>query len=185
VRVRLRYVLLVAQMLLAMGLYVWSDASLREVRRHSAMVGTTPGFTLLIALNAPLAFLRELYFRHTAIREPYDRLVFLFGIGVLWHWVGRNIESWNKRRTVVLFTWLPLRAAADLTLIGVGGFWAFVVINWRLWANRVLPNSTWIWILSVFTPIALWAVALVFFFGRDLLQIIRGRPSQQTNAPSS
>jgi hypothetical protein len=138
------------------------------------MVGTSPGFTMLIFLNTPLALPRGLYYRYTPIPQLYDRVILLFGIALLWYWVARNIESWQERRTVVTFRWTPLRIAADLVLVSLGGFWAFVVINERLWKNRILPDPTWIWVLSVFTPIALWAGVLIFFFGRDLILCVRG-----------
>ncbi|SPF47119.1 membrane hypothetical protein [Candidatus Sulfotelmatobacter kueseliae] len=185
VRVRLRYVLPVAQILLAIGLFAWSDAWFREARRHSTMPGPSPGFTILISLNAPLALPRELYYRHTAIPELYDRVVLLCGIALLWYWVARNIEGWRERRTVVTFRRLRMRIAADLILIGLGGFWAFVVVNERLWNRMSIPDPTWIWILAVFTPIVLWAVALIFFFGRDLIQVIRGENPRRANASPS
>ena len=184
-RFRLRYLLPVAQILVAIGLYAWSDATFREARRHSTMSGPTLGFTILMSMNIPLALPRELYYGHTCILEVYDRVLLLCGIGLLWYWVGRNIEGWKERRSVLLFGRLPLRITADLILIGLGAFWFFAVINERLWRTMSFPNPTWIWIAGVFTPIVTWATALVLFFGRDLVQIVRRREPQHTNLPLS
>jgi hypothetical protein len=146
------------------------------------MVGTSPGFTMLISLNAPLALPRELYYRHTAIPQLYDRVVLLFGIALLWYWVGLNVESWNRRRTVVLFKWLPLRIAADLMLIVLGGFWGFVVINERMWNSLDLTMSPWTRRLCILGPVAAWSLALMFFFGHDFIQAARGRKPHSVNA---
>ena len=100
VRVRLRYLLPVGQVLVAIGLYAWSDAWFREASKHSSMPGLPLGFTILISLNAPLALPREFYYRHTGIPDLGDRVVLLVGIALLWYWVARNIESWRERRTV-------------------------------------------------------------------------------------
>jgi len=77
-----------------------------------------------------------------------------------------------------------MRIVADLILLGLGGFWFFVVINERLWNTMSIPDPTWYWNLAVFTPIALWAIALTFLFGRDLIQAIcRGRSVHTTVSP--
>jgi|SRR5579862_9556684 len=183
-RVRLRYVLPAAQVALAIGLYSWSDAWFREMHGHT-MPGPSLGFTILLSVNAPLALLREGYYLHTGIPELYDRLLLLFGVALLWYWVGRNIESWNERGTVASFTWLPLRISADLMLITLGGLWVFIVLKNRLWVNEILAYSNRIWLLSVFMPVVLWAIALLFFFGCDLIQIIRGKQSHSADAQLS
>lgn len=174
-RIRLRYLLPVVQILIAIALYAWSDATFREMRRHSTGSGTTIGFTILMSLNAPLALPRGLYYGHAGISELYDRVVLFLGITLLWYWVGRNLESWKERRTVLFFRWLPLRISTDIILIAYGGFWFFVVIRERLWHTMSLPDPAWIWIAAVFTPVVTWATALVFFFGRDLLQAVRDK----------
>jgi hypothetical protein len=51
--------------------------------RHEPFMGPTPAFTLLVLLNAPIAFLRSFYTRH--LPEVWDRVLFILAIGLFWY----------------------------------------------------------------------------------------------------
>ena len=112
-------------MLLAVGLLVWTDRWERALMRIKDMPGTPPSFTLLIAINAPLAIPRALVFRYLPGR--WDDITLVVAIGMFWYWVSLNIESWQRNRRVFMFSRIPLRLAADTIAVGIGAMWVFVL----------------------------------------------------------
>jgi hypothetical protein len=171
-RVKLRYVLPVAQMALAVGLLWWTNLWWKTVRGLYDMPGTAPAFRLCISINAPIALIRALWFRHVSTFG--DTLVLVLAVGVLWYWVGLNVESWQRNRTVVMFSWTPLRMGGDLLLIAIGVFWGLTfVVNTR--DLRPMPWSwaTLLWAIGIFGPLLAWSLVLIFFFGRDFVNCVR------------
>lgn len=63
-RLKLKYELPLVQTLVAVALLVWTDRWERALMQIQDMPGTPPSFTLLIAINAPLALPRALLFRY-------------------------------------------------------------------------------------------------------------------------
>ena len=120
-RVKLRYVLPVAQMALAVCLLWWTNLWWKSVARFDDMPGTAPAFKVCISINAPIMLFQLLWSRYLSTFG--DTLLLVLAVGVLWYWVGLNVESWQRNRTVVMFGWAPLRMGGDLLLIAVGVFW--------------------------------------------------------------
>ena len=71
-----------AQMALALALLWWSDLWLRTAQRTMDMPGPAPAFTLLVSINAPVAFPRALWSRHRP--DPWDDLTLIAAVGLLW-----------------------------------------------------------------------------------------------------
>ena len=126
-RLKLKYTLPLAQTMVAVALLVWTDRWERALMRIQHMPGTPPSFTLLIAINAPLAMPRMLVYRY--LPGWWENITLVVAIGVFWYWVSLNIESWQQSRRLFLFSWTPLRLVGDTIAVGIGVMWAFVL--WR------------------------------------------------------
>jgi hypothetical protein len=168
---RLRYVLPAVQIIVAFAAY-YESYRWFEWRRHffhDDMPGTWPGFTLLVSLNAPVAFVRLFYYRH--LSDFWEEAVFILSIGLLWYWVARNIECWHSTRRVFSFPQKIPRMLFDalLSLLGL----LFVVyareVYWHLGPSVQLSLYYW---PSFFFFLG-WSAALIFFFGRDFILCIR------------
>jgi hypothetical protein len=111
-------------MTLTLGLLSW-DYSWQKVHRSW---GTSPGFSLLVGINAPAALGRALLARH--LPGWWDLGVLLVAVGLLWYWVGLNVESWRQRRMAWVSSRRALRLVADSAFIVIGVFLgiAFVAI---------------------------------------------------------
>lgn len=171
--VKLQYGLPPFQMILAMALLVWNAKWYVAMRlRHIDMPGTSPAYKLLISINAPLALPRAFWSRYLHLPVLWDNLALVVAIGFLWYWVALNVLSWRERRTVCIFSWMPLRLCGDVALICVGMFWLldcwyeiirfYQPVAWLDWARLTL---------LVGLPIA-WSVVLILFFGRDLVYCV-------------
>jgi hypothetical protein len=167
-RLKLKYVLPLAQTLLAVGLLVWTDRWERALMRIDDMPGTPPSFTLLMAINAPLAMPRALVFRY--LHGWWDDITLVLAIAVFWYWVSLNIESWQQSRRLFFFSWTPLRLAGDTIVIGIGVAWTFVL--WRGHAYSLpphLPLTDWLWFVPCTCLPILWSAMLILMFGRDFV----------------
>jgi hypothetical protein len=164
-RSKLRYVLPLVQTLVAVALLVWTDRWERALMRIQDMPGTPPSFTLLIAINAPLATPRALVFRY--LPGWWDDITLVVAIGVFWYWVSLNIESWQQRRRILMFSWIPLRLLEDTIAVGIGVMWAFVL--WRHRAYSLPPLTDWLWFVPCVCLPILWSAVLILLFGRDFV----------------
>lgn len=165
-------------MLLAIALLVWTYRWERALMRVQDMPGTPPSFTLLMAINAPLAMPRALVFRY--LSDWWDAITLVIAIGMLWYWAALTIESWQQSRRVFIFSNLPLRVLGDLTAVGMGGLLVFGVLLGH--SSLGFPPHSWAdWLLCVpsLCLLILWAAVLIFFFGRDLLVCVLHRDSAQ------
>jgi hypothetical protein len=163
-RVKLKYVLPLAQMALAVVLLRLSYLWMRTIT-HSDSPGPDPAFSLLLSINAPAALARTLW----SHRLPYlwDNVTFVAAIGMFWYWIALNIQSWReRRRTLLLFAWTPLRIGADLLVIAGG-----VCLVWLCLDAMSGPHVPWLWFVP--TSILIWSVGPMFFFGRDLIHCVR------------
>jgi hypothetical protein len=165
---KLKYVLPLAQIALALALLVWDRQWTRQMRL-SDMPGPSPASTLLTAINFPVAILQMLYSQYL-FNWRWDPVIFFLSVGLLWYWVSLNILSWRESRTVYTFSSPPLRITGDAIVSGLSLFFIFKLCQeisvayvrwWRplQWASRLIDLA--------------WCVTLVFFFGRDLLQHFR------------
>ena len=174
-RIRQRYVLPVAQMLIAVGLYRWSDATFtaRMAAAHTrslmSVMGPTPGFTFLVLLNAPISFLRSFFIRH--LPEVWDRALLILAIGLFWYWIALNIEQFPVKRTVTTFACGPLRVVSDLLVMAVGGLVGLSAVSRAWWwiPRMDMPNPQWLWRPGSLTCLFAWSFILLFLFGRDLV----------------
>jgi hypothetical protein len=165
---KLKYVLPLAQIAIALTLLAWHYQWTRQMMR-SDMPGPSPAFTFLTAINFPVAILRLLYSHYLFSR--WDPTMFVLSIGLLWYWVSLNILSWRESRSVYTFSWPPLRILGDILLAGFGAIWIFEFF----WKERTYTymGSPSRWAATIMA--LAWCVILVFFFGRDLIQHIRRR----------
>jgi hypothetical protein len=174
-RLKLKYVLPLVQTLVAVALLVWTYRWERALMRVQDMPGTPPSFSLLIAINAPLAMPRAL----VSLYLPgwWDYITLIAVIGLLWYWVALNIDSWRHRRTIFTFSWLPLRLAVDAVAVGIGG--VLTLVSWQSIFHGYLRFSwgRWVWFVTCMGLFLAWAAVLIFCFGRDLLHCILRRTS--------
>lgn len=167
-RLKLKYVLPIVQMLAAVTLLAWTYRWERALMRIQDMPGTPPSFTLLIAINAPLAMPRMLVYRY--LPGCWDAITLVVAIGAFWHWVSLNIESWQQGCRVCMFSSTPLRLLGDAVVIGIGVMWAFVL--WRGHAYSLPPLvslTAWLWFVPCISLPILWSVVLILLFGRDFV----------------
>jgi hypothetical protein len=133
------------------------------------MPGPSPGFQLLVSINAPLALPRALVFRH--LHGLWDPITFTVAIALFWYWVGLNIVSWRERRVAYLFSWRPLRLLTDVMLIGIGVFW--IVVCWNeidpYTNERLFSARDCLWYALLLGLPILWGTALISFFGYDCI----------------
>ena len=173
-RLRLKYGLPALQMLLAIVLLVWTDRWERALMRVQDMPGTPPSFTLLMAINAPLAMPRAFVFRY--LSWWWDDITLVVAVGLLWYWVALTVESWKQSRRISLFSSLPLRIIGDLTVVGIGCSVACGILLAH-WSFIFPPHSRADWLLRIpsLCLLILWAAVLILLFGRDLLNSILHR----------
>ena len=170
-RLKLKYTLPLVQTLVAVALLVWTDRWERALMRIQHMPGTPPSFTLLIAINAPLAIPRMLVYRY--LPGWWDGITLVVAIAVFWHWVALNIESWQQSRRLFSFSWTPLRLVGDTIAVGIGVMWSSV-----LWHNRAyslpprLSLTDWLWFVPCISLPILWSAVLIPLFGRDFVQCL-------------
>lgn len=176
----LRYVLPLAQMILAVGL-LWQ--SQRWLKAGPPMRGIPPHFTILVAVNAPITFLRALWFMH--VSYYWDMGILVVMIGLLWYWVALNVIAWRTHRAVHMLSWTPLRLGCDAILIVLGLLFGLVCI-WDTVAPRIglygpyglrsLFDVDW-WQPSLFVAVTVlllaWCAGLTYFFGRDFVHCLR------------
>jgi hypothetical protein len=164
---KLKYALPLVQTLVAVALLVWTDRWERALMRIDDMPGTPPSFTLLVAINAPLAVPTALAFRY--LLGSWNDATVVVAIAVFWYWVGLNIESWRQRRRILMFSWTPLRLSGDAIGVGIGVVCALVLSHdFVLYGFPRVPSLTgWLWFIPCTSlPIA-WSVVLILLFGRD------------------
>jgi hypothetical protein len=171
-RLKLKYSLPLVQVLVAVALLVWTARWERSLMRLNDMPGTPPSFTLLIAINAPLAVPSALVFR--CLPGWWADIALLVAIAVFWCWAALNIESWQQSRRILMFSWTPLRLLGDVIGVGIGVICALVLsrdfVLWRAYGFPRVPSLTgWLWFIPcTFLPI-LWSVVLILSFGRDFV----------------
>jgi|HubBroStandDraft_6_1064221.scaffolds.fasta_scaffold72462_3 hypothetical protein len=170
-RLKLKYTLPIVQTLAAVALLVWSDRWQRALMHTSCMPDPPPSFTLLIAINAPLAIPRSLVFEH--LPGWWDYITLVVAIAVFWYWVSLNIESWQQNRRLFLFSWMPLRLVGDTIAIGIGVMWALVL--WRGSRYSLPPHLSfrdWLWFVPCACLPILWSAVLILLFGRDFVSCL-------------
>jgi len=176
-RLRLKYALPLVQTLVAVVLLVWTSRWERALMRIQDMPGTPPSFTLLIAINAPLAMPRMLVYRY--LPGWWDAITLIVAIAVFWHWVALNIESWRRSRRPFLFSWTPLRLVGDTIAVGIGVMWIVVLLHNRAYSLPPLFSWTdWLWFVPCISLPILWSAVLILLFGRDLVSMPSALQSQ-------
>jgi|ERR1035437_656302 hypothetical protein len=142
---------------------------------------TPPPFETLLcyAISAPVLLLRLCYTYFLGIiRWPtsvstgiiVDDALFISGAGLLWYLVGHAFDSRGQRRTSRKFLSNQLRMTADVLLVLFGAALGVVGIGERQYQYGFLLG----------TPFVLWSLAIVAFYGRDLVRLVRRKES---NAP--
>ncbi len=166
-RPKLKYLLPLLQILVAIALLIWSYRWQLALMRIGDMPGPPPSFRLLIAINAPLAVFRAQVL--SGLPGCWGDIIFIPAIGMFWYGVSLNIESWQQTRRVLMFSWRPLRLVGDTVLVGVGVFWALLL---RAYAFPVLSFTSWLWFVPLTGLPILWASGLILLFGRDFVQCL-------------
>ncbi len=170
-RLRLKFALPLVQTLVAVVLMVWTSRWERALMRFQDMPGTPPSFTILIAINAPLAMPRMLVYRY--LPGWWDGITFVVAIAVFWYWVALNIESWRRSRRPFMFSWTPSRLVGDTIAVGIGVMWIFVLLHNRAYSLPPLFSFTdWLWFVPCISLPILWSAILILPFGRDLVECL-------------
>ena len=177
--VKLKYLLPLLQMVLAIGLLRLSNSWVKAMRGVEDIPGPSPAFNLLVCINAPVGAARAFWFRY--LPGYWVDLTFIVAIGLFWYWIALNINSWRERRMVVMFTWWPMRIAGDLLLIGVGAILlVYVYVNQfgvrmavEALRGPLSPGQlAWRWLVPNIGLPLVWSLALIFFFGRDFVHCV-------------
>jgi hypothetical protein len=180
--VKLKYTLPLAQMVLAFALLWWSNVLDLAARHVCDMPGPSPAFELLTSINAPVALARAFWYFHL----PYlwDAGTLVVAVGLFWYWVALNIYSWRQRRTVFMFSWVPVRLAGDLLLIAVGVLWGLACVDEVRSIVHVAPAwsgtgcfgplvwSMWLPSIVVAGLHLAWSLVLTLFFGGDFFRCV-------------
>jgi hypothetical protein len=170
--VRIKYALPLAQIALAVAL-IWG--SRREIAAAHIPVGSTPAFDLLVLINPPASMLRSAWLNYVDYR--WSDVMFVASIGVFWYIIGLSIDYWQKRKTLLPFTWNPLRVTADLALIALGPYFMWVL-------KRVdVADMPWQWEAPALATVSCWLLGPAFIFGRDLIHCFRHRGSPPAASP--
>jgi hypothetical protein len=172
-RLTMRYALPLVQTVVAVALLVWTDRWERALMRIQDMPGTPPSFTLLIAINAPLAMPRMFVYRY--LPGCWDAITLVVAIMVFWYWVSLNVESLQHSRRVFIFSWTPLRLAGDTIAVGIGVMWIFVLWSgrWRYSLPPLLSLKNWLWFVPCMGLPILWSAVLIALFGHDFVLCLR------------
>lgn len=175
---RLKYILPLSQLTVAMALEWWSDEWYRSVGRLHDMPGPSPASQLLLSINAPAALVRASWSWSGHISSRWDHILLITMIGTLWYWIALNIETWQRTREIRMFSWLPLRIAGDLVLIVAGILLALMpVADAYLLFQYPSSLSIWLWFVLLRGLFFSWSIAFVFCFGRDLVHSVRAKTS--------
>lgn len=177
IQVKLRYVLPLAQMALAVVFLRWSDLWMRAAMRVNHMPGPAPAFTLLMSMNPPVALVRGFLYWHWS--PLWDRILSVTTIGALWYWVALNIDSWRERRAILQFAWVPLRMGTDLMVTAIGACLGFFCVASMMSSLLPLP-----WLVPTYASLLIWSLGPMFIFGRDLVYCVRRRSPQIGNRVS-
>lgn len=138
-RAQLKCALPLVQMALAVGLLKRSEVWYAAIMRVSDSPGISPSFRLLMAINAPIGLPRRLWSRF--LLGSWDYPILIAAVGLLWYWVILNIDSWQRRGAVVMFSWKPMRLAGNLILIVTGGFWAMASVSNDLDVRAIIHGA--------------------------------------------
>ena len=127
-RIKLKFVLPIGQIVLVLGLLRWSYLWSRAAGRICDMPGPDPAWKLAFSVNGPV-FLARLFWsalRPSSVEfDPFiffvvDVAMLIVAVGLFWYFVSLNIYSWRSRRTVFMFSRVPLRLLGDALLITAG-----------------------------------------------------------------
>jgi len=183
--VKLKIGLPLAQMFLALVLLRWGGEWFRADWRVCDSPGPSPVSDLLVSINMPavlmfdipaglIGFLRYPWYPYLGVPFPWDWAMLTAAVGLFWYWVSLNIQSWRQRRAVLMFSRRWLRIGADVLLILAGLLWALYGVNqirraaWSLHGYSCFGPFAWLpESLAACLNLA-WALAVVYFFGRDL-----------------
>lgn len=186
-REKLKYVLPLAQMALAVSLLKWSELWYAAIMRVSDSAGISPAFRLLFAISAPIGLPRLVWSRF--LPGSWDYPILIAAVGLLWFWVALNVDSWRQRRAVCMFSRTPLRIAGDTLLILTGIFWGCACVGHDLDVGAIVHRAYgqilgdcyprgWQDASLCIAVVALqltWSLVLIYFFGRDFIHCIRGK----------
>jgi hypothetical protein len=177
-------------MVLAVALLWWNQRLMLASRRVCDMPGPTPASSLLHSVNAPLAlevwgaFLYKLHIADNA--ELANEVALIAAVGLFWYWVALNIRSWQQRRTVLMFSWRPVRFSLDVFLVIYGVLFGLIGLYGGYEAIRFAPSTAhrngcfgpnlWFNLLPSLATAGIhlaWSLILIFLFGRDFIQALR------------
>lgn len=166
-RVKLRYVLPLAQMILAAVTIWWFYLWINLADRIYDSPGSPVGFNAVLLMNAPVSIARSLFYQ---LSPQWSDSMYVASVGILWYWVALNVDSWYERRRVVMFRRVPIRIATDLVLIMLGPY--------SIWQGRnidlvYIAQFAWKWSVPVFASCLLWMLGPPLLFGRDLVHCWR------------
>jgi hypothetical protein len=182
-RMRLRYVLPLAQM--ALGAIFLRLSFVYEVAQRMAdSRGVPPAFVLLLCLNLPVSIPLKLTVWGYLPTLWFDAL-FVSVIGVFWYWVALGIHRYNERKSVFLFARVALRITTDLGVIAMGAFlgWSLVEDAGEQHSiiSRLSPSALgWWWSIPTYGSLRIWSLGPILLFGTDLIQCIRHGPQTRT-----
>ena len=176
---KLEYLLPLAQMGVAAALLRWSYLWQKAAMRIMDLPGPAPAFTLLMSMNAPVFITRSLWGRYLP-DLGWENSALIAAIGVFWFWVALNVQSWRARGTVVLFSWAPLRMAADLLLIAMGAYLGWFCIGPVIgFPATAFSQLAWPWLIPTWAFLLFWSLGSVSIFGRDLLHCVLRKGRKQ------
>ena len=172
------------QLTLALGLLVASD--LWEEARPPQCTGpeASPALKWLLSIDIPVVVPVVLLFPH--LPNPWSQTTLFAAIGLLWYWVALTLVSWQERRTVSLFSFVPLRLIGDFLSLGYGVYLISLCCQDLVHSDLLDSWSDWVQFLLRVA----WSFLLILPFGWDFircmlgLRIVSRRPADFGSAPS-
>jgi len=168
-RVKLRYAMPLAQMGLA-AVLAWCHHLWQMAVVSSDSPGPSPAGRLLHSIDWPVLFVPY----YGVMRFPWDSVTAVAVAGLLWYWVALNPGEFRQHKRILMFKWAPLRIAGDLLLIAVGAFFGLfcaATIDQGPLFDYPHLGSKWLWFLPTVVVQFIWSIALISFFGRDVLKL--------------
>jgi hypothetical protein len=153
------------QVVLALGLLVADDVWQRA-NPGQCVPEASPALNWLGSIDLPVVVPVVLWFPR--LPNPWNEITLLAAIGLFWYWVALTLVSWQERRTVCLFSFMPLRLIYVLIPLS-GGAVLFAFCCQDLF-NRGLRVS-WSQLAFLIAPSA-WSIVLIFVFGWDLVRCV-------------
>ena len=168
-RLKLRYILPLVQMALAVEIIQWTNHWYETVGKFYDSPGSPDPVSFLTIMSAPASVAREIWF--PIVPWQWSNVVYVASIGLCWYWVAMSVSLWRRHHTLFPFPRIRLRIAADLLFIGMSMLFVELFRNIDI---RIMP---WKWEIPCLTLFLAWSLGPIVICCRDLSKCFPQRES--------